>query len=48
MGIVFRIGDMKLLMNVFNVMWFKLLEIGGKVEKEIFLDVVFENLDMVK
>lgn len=47
-GIALRTGDTKLLMNVPNVTWFKPPEIGGKVEKEIPLDAVFENPDMVK
>lgn len=47
-GIVFRVGEMKLLMNVFNDMWYKLFEFGGKLEREVFLDVEFEFLDVVR
>ena len=33
-GIAFRMGDMKLLMNVPNVTWYKPPELGGKSDEE--------------
>ena len=41
-GIALRMGEMKLLMQVPNVTWFKPPEIGGKPDKELPLDAVLE------
>lgn len=47
-GVALRVGDMKLLMNVPNVTWFKPPEIGGKPEREIALNAVIKNPDAVR
>ena len=47
-GVALRVGEMKLLMNVPNVTWFKPPEIGGKPETEIRLDAVLELPDVVR
>ncbi|XP_078343218.1 arylsulfatase B-like isoform X2 [Oculina patagonica] len=47
-GIALRMGEMKLLMNVPNVTWFKPPEIGGKPEREIPLDAMLEHPDVDK
>ncbi len=41
-GIALRMGEMKLLMNVPNVTWFRPPELGGKPEREVSLDAEFE------
>ena len=46
-GIALRVGEMKLLMNVPNVTWFKPPEIGGNPE-ELPLDTVMKLPDVVR
>ncbi|CAH3114504.1 unnamed protein product [Porites lobata] len=41
-GVALRMGEMKLLMQVPNVTWFKPPEIGGKPDKELPLDALLE------
>lgn len=47
-GIALRVGEMKLLMNVPNVTWFKPPEIGGKPDKELPLDAVMKLPNVVR
>lgn len=47
-GIALRVGEMKLLMNVPNVTWFKPPELGGKPEREVPLDAELELPDVVR
>ena len=47
-GIALRMSEMKLLMNVPNVTWFKPPELGGKSEREVPLDAVLEFPDLVR
>ena len=41
-GIALRMNEMKLLMNVPNVTWFRPPELGGKPEREVPFDAVLE------
>ena len=41
-GVALRMGEMKLLMQVPNVTWFKPPEIGGKPDKELPLNALLE------
>ena len=48
-GIALRIGEMKLLMNVSNVTWFKPPELGGKPDdREVPMDAELEFPDVVR
>ena len=46
-GTALRVGEMKLLMNVPNVTWFKPPEIGGK-PRDLPVDTVMELPDVVR